>query len=244
MLLVAVAAVVRSCSGEQALLINEIAILALFALSLDLILGYAGIVSLGHAAFFGVGAYAAALFAKHVMPDPLVGLVVGIALARRCSAALTSVLIAARHRPHAADGHAGRRARCSTSWPTSSTTSPAAPTACRASSSGRCSGASNSTSAARVAAYAYSLRVLFVVLRARAPRRPFAARRLAAGAARQPAAAVGDRHVGQRRGWSRSTRSRPALAGAAGALLAQTTRLRVARCASTSTAVPTCCWCS
>ncbi len=41
------------------LLLNEIAILGLFALSLDLILGYAGIVSLGHAAFFGVGAYAA-----------------------------------------------------------------------------------------------------------------------------------------------------------------------------------------
>lgn len=59
---------------RHALLLNEIAILALFALSLDLILGYAGIVSLGHAAFFGLGAYAAALFAKHVLPDPLVGL--------------------------------------------------------------------------------------------------------------------------------------------------------------------------
>ena len=40
---------------RQLLIINEIAILALFALSLDLILGYAGIVSLGHAAFFGLG---------------------------------------------------------------------------------------------------------------------------------------------------------------------------------------------
>ena len=66
--------------GSHAALINEIAILALFALSLDLILGYAGIVSLGHAAFFGLGAYGAALFAKHVMPDPLVGLAVGTAL--------------------------------------------------------------------------------------------------------------------------------------------------------------------
>ena len=66
---------------RHAALVNEIAILALFALSLDLILGYAGIVSLGHAAFFGVGAYAAALFAKHVMPDPLVGLAVGTAMA-------------------------------------------------------------------------------------------------------------------------------------------------------------------
>jgi branched-chain amino acid transport system permease protein len=66
--------------GQHAALVNEIAILALFAMSLDLILGYAGIVSLGHAAFFGVGAYGAALFAKHVMPDPLVGLAVGATL--------------------------------------------------------------------------------------------------------------------------------------------------------------------
>ena len=62
--------------ASHAALINEIAILALFALSLDLILGYAGIVSLGHAAFFGVGAYGAALFAKHVAGDPLLGLAV------------------------------------------------------------------------------------------------------------------------------------------------------------------------
>jgi branched-chain amino acid transport system permease protein len=67
--------------GKHALIINEIAIVALFAVSLDLILGYTGIVSLGHAAFLGFGAYAAALFAKHVMPDPLVGLAVGMAAA-------------------------------------------------------------------------------------------------------------------------------------------------------------------
>ena len=65
---------------QHAALINEIAILALFALSLDLILGYAGIVSLGHAAFFGIGAYTAGLFAKHVMPDPLVGMAAAMAL--------------------------------------------------------------------------------------------------------------------------------------------------------------------
>jgi branched-chain amino acid transport system permease protein len=76
----------------HALLLNEIAILALFALSLDLILGYAGIVSLGHAAFFGFGSYAAALFAKLVMPDPWVGMLVAIALAALLGA-ITSVLI-------------------------------------------------------------------------------------------------------------------------------------------------------
>jgi branched-chain amino acid transport system permease protein len=45
-------------------LASQIAITALFALSLDLILGYAGIVSLGHAAFFGIGAYAAGNLSK------------------------------------------------------------------------------------------------------------------------------------------------------------------------------------
>jgi len=78
--------------GSHALLASEIAILALFALSLDLILGYAGIISLGHAAFFGVGAYTAALFAKHVMPDPLVGMAVAIAVAAVVGAA-SSVLV-------------------------------------------------------------------------------------------------------------------------------------------------------
>jgi len=79
-------------AGSHALLLNEIAILALFALSLDLILGFAGIVSLGHAAFFGFGAYVAALFAKHVMPDPLVGLVVAM-VASALLGALSSVLV-------------------------------------------------------------------------------------------------------------------------------------------------------
>ena len=67
--------------GSHALIINEIAIVALFAVSLDLILGYTGIVSLGHAAFFGMGAYTAALFAKLVMPDPLLGLLVAMLVA-------------------------------------------------------------------------------------------------------------------------------------------------------------------
>jgi len=80
-------------AGEQhSLLANEIAVFALFAVSLDLILGYAGIVSLGHAAFFGTGAYAAALFAKHVMPDPLVGLAVAVG-ASTLLGAVSSVLV-------------------------------------------------------------------------------------------------------------------------------------------------------
>ena len=78
---------------SHALLLNEIAILALFAVSLDLILGYAGIVSLGHAAFFGLGAYAAALFAKLVMPDPWVGMLVAISAAAALGAVCSLLIL-------------------------------------------------------------------------------------------------------------------------------------------------------
>ena len=60
-------------------MLNEIAIVALFALSLDLILGYAGIISLGHAAFFGFGAYAAGIVSKAGITDPLLGLAIAAA---------------------------------------------------------------------------------------------------------------------------------------------------------------------
>jgi branched-chain amino acid transport system permease protein len=62
-------------------LISQIMIVGLFALSLDLILGYAGIVSLGHAAFFGLGAYTAGLLAVHGWGDPLLGLLAAAVVA-------------------------------------------------------------------------------------------------------------------------------------------------------------------
>ena len=55
-------------------LASQIAIAALFALSLDLILGFSGIVSLGHAAYFGTGAYTAGLISKWGWGEPLTGL--------------------------------------------------------------------------------------------------------------------------------------------------------------------------
>jgi branched-chain amino acid transport system permease protein len=62
-------------------LASQIAITALFALSLDLLLGYAGVVSLGHAAFFGLGAYAAGLLAKAGWGEPLSGLLLAAVVA-------------------------------------------------------------------------------------------------------------------------------------------------------------------
>src|SRR5262249_46603356 len=63
------------------LILTEIAILGLFALSLDLILGFAGIISLGHAAFFGFGAYAAGLLAKYgLIDEPVLAMLIAGAL--------------------------------------------------------------------------------------------------------------------------------------------------------------------
>jgi branched-chain amino acid transport system permease protein len=56
------------------LLGSQVLITGLFAVSLDLILGYAGIVSLGHAALFGIGAYTAGLLAVHGWHEPISGL--------------------------------------------------------------------------------------------------------------------------------------------------------------------------
>ncbi|MTH62272.1 branched-chain amino acid ABC transporter permease [Paracoccus litorisediminis] len=60
---------------DRHLLLSEIVILGLFALSLDLIIGYAGVVSLGHGAFFGLGAYVAGLVSVHLTGEPLTGLI-------------------------------------------------------------------------------------------------------------------------------------------------------------------------
>lgn len=77
---------------ENLVLLTQIAITALFCLSLDLILGYAGIVSLGHAAFFGLGAYTAGLLAAHGFGDPLAGLAVA-ALVSAVLGYVTSFLV-------------------------------------------------------------------------------------------------------------------------------------------------------
>jgi branched-chain amino acid transport system permease protein len=56
---------------------TQVMINIIFALALDLALGYGGVATLGHAAFFGLGAYAAGLYAMYVTGEPVSGLVVG-----------------------------------------------------------------------------------------------------------------------------------------------------------------------
>ena len=68
-------------------LVSEIFIFAIFAMSLDLILGFTGLMSLGHAAFFGLGAYSVAVLGAQFGINAWVGLATGVAIAG-CGAAL------------------------------------------------------------------------------------------------------------------------------------------------------------
>ena len=71
-----------------------VVIAALFALSLDLALGYAGIVSLGHAAYFGLGAYVAAWLGKYGWTEPLSGALIAAAASALLGIATARVVAA------------------------------------------------------------------------------------------------------------------------------------------------------
>jgi branched-chain amino acid transport system permease protein len=79
-------------AGSYMPLITQIMIMSVFALSLDLILGYAGVETLGHAALFGAGAYGAGIFALRASPDPMLGLVIA-GLAGAVVAAITGPVV-------------------------------------------------------------------------------------------------------------------------------------------------------
>lgn len=77
-------------------LIAQLLIAGLFALSFDILVGYAGIASLGHAAFFGIGAYAAGILAHNGWGEPITGLLVAGVVAG-CAGWLLSLLVARLH---------------------------------------------------------------------------------------------------------------------------------------------------
>ncbi len=201
-------------------LASQIAITALFALSLDLILGYAGIVSLGHAAYFGIGAYAAGIITKHGYGDPILGLVVAAILAGLFGYATSFIIARFRasrpHHDHARHGFPGARTRqFNAHWLT---------------------GGADGLQGIRVGklfgmfefdlwghtAYIYSLAVLFLIflMVRRLTNSPFglALRGIRENSVRMPAiGAPSSAHI--RKVYTMSA----AIAGIAGALLAQTT---------------------
>ena len=76
----AVAAMPLALPGYEPLA-TQVFVMILFALSLDLLVGYAGIVTLGHAGLFGMGAYTAGILSVHGITDPIVTALCGVTLA-------------------------------------------------------------------------------------------------------------------------------------------------------------------
>ena len=79
-------------------LASQVAITALFAISVDLILGYAGIVTLGHAMFFGLGAYTAGLLSARLgWGEPISGLLVAGAFAGLVGFVASYLIVRVQH---------------------------------------------------------------------------------------------------------------------------------------------------
>lgn len=74
-------------------LLSQILIFGLFAVSLDLALGYAGILTVGHAAFFGCGAYAAGLLALHGWSEPFSGVLFALVVCAALGYALSYLVV-------------------------------------------------------------------------------------------------------------------------------------------------------
>jgi branched-chain amino acid transport system permease protein len=83
-------------SSYQLGLLTKMLIFALFAMSLDLVLGYGGLPSLGHAAYFGVGAYTVGLLAVRVIDNFWVDFVAGLVAATLAAALFGLLALRAR----------------------------------------------------------------------------------------------------------------------------------------------------
>ncbi len=74
----------------------QVVILALAAMSLNFLLGYTGVLSFGHAAYFGLGAYGAGLTIKYLVPNTFAGMAVGVLVGMLAAAVLGLVIVRSR----------------------------------------------------------------------------------------------------------------------------------------------------
>lgn len=86
-------AVVPFVAPEQLPLATQIVVYIIFALSLDLLVGYSGIVTLGHALFFGLGAYTAGILSARGFGEPFLGLVAAMLVAAAIGAGLGAIVL-------------------------------------------------------------------------------------------------------------------------------------------------------
>jgi branched-chain amino acid transport system permease protein len=75
---------------------SRVLILALAAMSLNFLLGFTGVLSFGHAAYFGLGAYGAGLTIKYLVPSTMLGMTVGIVTGALAAAVLGLIIVRLR----------------------------------------------------------------------------------------------------------------------------------------------------
>jgi branched-chain amino acid transport system permease protein len=83
-------------AGSYVELGTRVVIYGLAAMALNFLLGYTGVLSFGHAAYFGLGAYGTALTIKYLVPSTPVGMVAGIVLATSAAALIGPMIVRLR----------------------------------------------------------------------------------------------------------------------------------------------------
>ncbi|MBV1704322.1 MAG: branched-chain amino acid ABC transporter permease, partial [Hyphomicrobiales bacterium] len=77
-------------------LATRVVVMGLGAMALNLLLGYTGALSFGHATFFGLGAYGAAMTIRYLVPSTPLALLAGIAVAAAAGAAIGAMIVRRR----------------------------------------------------------------------------------------------------------------------------------------------------
>jgi branched-chain amino acid transport system permease protein len=75
---------------------SRVVVLGLAAMSLNFLLGYTGVLSFGHAAYFGLGAYGAGMIIRYVVPSTGLGIVVGVLVGTAAAAIIGPLIIRLR----------------------------------------------------------------------------------------------------------------------------------------------------
>ena len=82
--------------GGYTALGSQVLVMALAAMSLNFLLGFTGVLSFGHAAYFGLGVYGAGLTIKYLVPNTLVGMAVGVSVGTIAAAVIGLLIVRLR----------------------------------------------------------------------------------------------------------------------------------------------------
>ncbi len=82
--------------GGYTELASRVIILGMAAMALNFLLGFTGVLSFGHAAYFGLGAYGAAMTIKYLVPSTPLGIVVGVVVGTVAAAAIGALIVKLR----------------------------------------------------------------------------------------------------------------------------------------------------